>query len=254
MPAFRKPIDGPGPADYPKKPMRPRIREGRARKSLIFGGLCLAVSLAAAGQTPSTLGPSDAWIESPYRNFGPPHTLLAGRAVLLDEEDDPALKALLSIEIPRLFNDLYVRQGWRSPFAEGEPLRIFVARKVADGFRGVAARSVEGGRLVDAAVLLDSRGMTDHEIVREVGRQIALATLAGYRVADGTFATEAAAALISGTADEEDREAARLIAAAPELSIETSPRVLGRLYLEELTRDGPPLEVIAAYDGLEIDL
>ncbi|HEV8232796.1 MAG TPA: hypothetical protein VGQ75_10655 [Thermoanaerobaculia bacterium] len=220
--------------------MRPRNREGRARKSLIFGALCVVVSFAASAQTASTPPSYGGWTESPYRNFGPPHSLLGGRAVLVDEGDDPTLRALLSTEISRLFNDLYVRQGWRSPFADGDPLRIFVARKEADGVRRVAARSVEGGRLVAAAILLDSRGLTAREIVREVSRQIALATLAGYRVADGTFVTEAAAALISSGADDGDRDAARLAAAAPELSIEANPSVLGRLYLEELTRDAGP--------------
>jgi hypothetical protein len=82
--------------------------------------------------------------------------------------------------------------------------------------------------------------LTAHEIVREFSRQIALATVAGYGVGDGTFVTEAAAALISSSADDGDREAARLLAAAPELSIEANPSVLGRLYLEELIRDGGP--------------
>jgi hypothetical protein len=108
--------------------MRSRNREGRARKSLIFGVLCAVVSVGAHAQTAPNPVSDGGWTESPYRNFGPPHTLLAGRAVLFDEGDDPTLKELLSAEIPRLFNELYVRQGWRSPFAEGDSLRIFVAR------------------------------------------------------------------------------------------------------------------------------
>ncbi|HEY6065058.1 MAG TPA: hypothetical protein VIY96_02820 [Thermoanaerobaculia bacterium] len=198
------------------------------------------MSFALRGETVSGPTSDGGWTDSPYRNFGPPHTLLAGKAVLFDEGEDPALRALLAAEISRLFNDLYVRQGWRSPFAEGDPLRIFVARKEADGVRRVSARSIEGGRLVDAAVLLDARGLTAREIVREVGRQIALATLAGYRVADRSFVTQATAALISSGADDGERDAARLAAAAPELSIEASPSVLGRLYLEELVRDAGP--------------
>jgi hypothetical protein len=161
--------------------------------------------------------------------------LLAGRVVLLDEADDPALKNLLSTEVRRLFTELYGRQGWRSPFAETEPVRIFVARKEAGGVRRVESRSVENGRLVGAAILLDGRGMTSREIVREVARQIALATLAAYRVSDGTFVTEAAAAVMSGNVDDEERERIRQVAAAPELSIEASPATLGRLYLEELS-------------------
>jgi hypothetical protein len=220
--------------------MRPRVGEGRARKSLIFGALCLAAAAASRGETPARPTLPDSWIESPYRNFRPAQTLVAGRAVLFDEADDPALRTLLSAEIRRLFGELYGRQGWRSPFAEGEPLRIFVARKEAGGVRRVASRTLDRGRLVAPAVLLDARGLTAREIAREVGRQIALATLAGYRVEDGTFVTQAAAALISSEGSDDEREAARLVAAAPELSIEAHPSVLGRLYLEELARAAGP--------------
>jgi hypothetical protein len=218
--------------------MRSRVREGRARKSLIFGVLCLAAVAPVFGQPQTAPGfdSADAWIESPYRNFGAPQTLVAGRAVLFDESDDPALRTTLAGEVRRVFAELYGRQGWRSPFAEGDPLRIFVARKEAGGVRGLVSRAVDRGRLRDPAVLLDARGLTAREIAREVSRQIALATLAGYGVGDGTFVTEAAAALISSAGDDEDREAALAAAAAPELSIEASPAVLGRLYLEELVR------------------
>lgn len=218
--------------------MRSRVREGRARKSLIFGVLCLAAVAPAFGQPQTAPGfdSADGWIESPYRNFGAPQTLVAGRAVLFDEADDPALRTLLAGEVRRVFAELYGRQGWRSPFAEGEPIRIFVARKEAGGVRRVVSRAVDRGRFVDPAVLLDAKGLTGREIAREVSRQIALATLAGYGVDDGTFVTEAAASLISSSGDDEDREAALLVAAAPELSIEASPAVLGRLYLEELAR------------------
>ena len=229
--------------------MRSRDREGRARKSLIFGVLCFAAAVAAGAQTLSDSTAPDSWIESPYRNFGPPQTLIAGRAVLIDEADDPGLKALLATEVRQLFHELYVRQGWRSPFAEGEPLRIFVARKEADGVRRLSSRRVEGGRLVGATVLLDGNGLTAREISREVARQIALATLAGYQVTDGTFATEAAAAYLSRiTADDEDHEVERLAAAAPELSIESDPQVLGRLYVEELAGAAGPGLLRAAWE------
>jgi len=117
------------------------------RKSLICCVLFALASFAAGAQTfsePSAQG----WVESPYRNFGAPQVLLPGRAVLLDEADDANLKGLLSVELRRLFNDLYVREGWHYPFADGEPVRVFVARKEAGGLRRVASRSVEGGRLV----------------------------------------------------------------------------------------------------------
>jgi hypothetical protein len=156
--------------------------------------------------------------------------------VLFDEADDPAFVADLSAELRRLFSDLYGQQGWRYPFAESQPVRIFIARKEAEGVRRVAARAREGGRFLAPAVLLDGTGWSSRQIVREVARQIALATLAGYAVDDRTFVTEAAAGLLASVEDEEEREAARVAAAAPELSIESNPGVLGRLYLEELTR------------------
>lgn len=236
-PSVRKPIDGPRPADYPKKLMRPRDGEGRARKSLICGALCLMAISAALAQTLPESASGSSWIDSPFRNFGLPQTLVAGRAVLLDEAEDPELKALLAAEVRRIFDELYVRQGWRSPFREAEPLRVFVARKEAAGVRRIAARAIESGQFVDAAVLLDARGLTHREIVREVSRQIALATLEAYGATDGSFVTEAAASLISANGDDDLREAARLAAAAPDLSIERNPSVLGRLYLEELVRD-----------------
>ena len=209
------------------------------RKSLICGMLLALGALAASAQTAAPAA-AEGWVDSPYRNFGPPQVLVPGRAILFDEANDSNLSALLSAELRRLYNELYVRQGWHFPFADGEPVRVFLARKEGGGLRQVTSRSVEGGRLTGPAVLLDARGMTAHAIVREVARQIALATLARYGVADGTFATPAAAVLISRPEVEEDHEAARIAAAAPELSLEKSPETLGRLYLEELTRAAGP--------------
>jgi hypothetical protein len=209
------------------------------RKSLICCVLFTLAAFAAAGQTVRE-GAPEGWVESPYRNFGPPQVLLPGRAVLFDEADDSELRALLSADLRRLFNDLYVRQGWHLPFAEGEPVRVFVARKEGGGLRGVTSRSIDGGRLVGPAVLLDARGLEPQEIVREVARQVALATLDRYGVADSSFVTEAAATLISGPDTDEDREPERIVAAASELSLERSPSTLGRLYLEELARGAGP--------------
>jgi hypothetical protein len=214
-------------------------REGHVRKSLICWVLFTLAAFAAGGQTLSEAS-AEGWVESPYRNFGAPQVLLPGRAVLFDEAEDSNLRALLSADLRRLFNDLYIRQAWHFPFAEGEPVRVFIARKEAGGLRRVTSRSVEGGRLVGPAVLLDAGGLTVHQIVREVARQVALATLARYGVPDGSFVTESAAILISGPDTEEDPEPARLVAAAPELSLEKNPATLGRLYLEELTRAAGP--------------
>jgi hypothetical protein len=168
--------------------------------------------------------------------------------VLLDESDDASLRAALSAELRRLFSELYVRQGWSVPFAEGEPLRVFVARKEAEGVRRVAARSVEEGRLVGPAVLLDARGLTTRQIVREVARQVAIATLGAYGVSDSTFLTAAAAEFLSSHDDEDLHDAARVAAAAPELSLAASPDVLGRLYVEELARAGGPAFLRLAWE------
>lgn len=217
------------------------------RKSLTCSVLCLLTAFAAGAQGLRRAS-VDGWVDSPYRNFGAPQTLLPGRAVLFDESDDPSLRILLSAELRRLFNELYVRQAWHFPFAEGEPVRVFIARKEAGGVRRVTSRSVEGGRLVAPAVLLDARGLTEPEIVREVTRQIALATLARYGVADRTFVTESAAVLISAPEADEDHEPTRLVAAAPELSLEQNPEILGRLYLEELNRAAGPGLLRAAWE------
>ena len=209
------------------------------RKSLICWVLLAFVAFAAGAQTLSQTS-ADGWVKSPYRNFGPPQVLLPGRVVLVDEADDSNLRTLLAAEMRRLFNDLYVRQGWHLPFADGEAVRVFVARKEADGVRRVSSRSVEGGKLVGPAILLDARGLTPQEIVREVARQVALATLGRYGVADASFVTEATAVLISSSETDQDPEPARIVAAASELQLEKNPATLGRLYLEELTRAAGP--------------
>ncbi len=228
--------------------MRSGDREGRARKSLILSVLWTLVALAARAQVVPDASADARWIQSPYRNFGAPQPLLPGRAVLFDETDDATLKTALAADLRRLYGELYVRQGWRYPFADGDPLRVFVARKEAGGVRQLTSRSVEGGRLVSPAILLDAHGLTVRQIVREVGRQVALATLTRYGAKDGTFVTESAAALLASPEADEEHEAVRLAAAAPELSIEASPAVLGRLYLEELTRGGGPGALRAAFD------
>lgn len=227
--------------------MRSENRERKARKSLITSVLLLTSALTATAQ-PSLDASPEAWIHSPYRNFGPAQTILPGRAILFDEADDPALPGLLAVEMRRLFNDLYNRQGWRNPFNQSQPLRVFVARKEAEGVRRLAARSVEDGRLVAPAVLLDGSGWTAEQIVREVSRQVALATLRGYGVADGTFLTEATASLLSGGDASDDAEAAVVAAAAPELSIDANPSTLGRLFVEELARAAGPGFLVQAWE------
>lgn len=227
--------------------MRSQIRGYGARKSLIFSVLLLTGSLGAVAQ-PAFEATPDAWIHSPHRNFGPAQAVLPGRVLLFDESDDPALPGLLAVELRRLFHDLYEVEGWRNPFTDSHPLRVFVARKEAGGVRRLASRSVEDGRLIAPAVLLDGGGLGSEEIVREVARQVALATLEGYGVDDGTFATAATAALLSGGDSADHLKAALEVAASPELSIEAHPDTLGRLFVEELARSGGAGFLVRAWE------
>ena len=227
--------------------MRSDDRGGKARKSLIISVLLLAAAVTAAAQ-PSVEPSPEAWIHSPHRNFGPAQTVLAGRVILFDEADDPSLPGLLAVEMRRLFNDLYSRQGWRNPFSESQPLRVFVARKEAEGVRRLAARSVENGRLVAPAVLLDGSGWTAERLVREVSRQVARATLDRYGVSDDTFLTEATASLLSAVDAADDVEPTVIAAAAPQLSLDANPGTLGRLFVDELARAAGPGFLVQAWE------
>jgi hypothetical protein len=227
--------------------MRSENRERSARKSLIISALLLASAITGSAQ-PSLEAAPEVWIHSPHRNFGPPQTVLPGRAMLFDEANDPSLAGLLAVEMRRLFVELYDRQGWRNPFTQTQLLRVFVARKEAGGVRLLASRSVEGGRLVAPAVLVDASGWTAERIVREVSHQVALATLKGYGAPDGTFLTEATASLLSSDGSSDHLEAALVAAAAPELSIESNPSTLGRLFVEELARSAGPGFLVQAWE------
>ena len=112
----------------------------RARPGLMVLLALAAPALHAVGADPAASGvTAEAWIQSPYRHFGPGQPVAAGRAVLYDEASDPALKSGLDGEIMRLENDLYGRQGWRNPFSPDEPLRVYVARGESGGVKALAA-------------------------------------------------------------------------------------------------------------------
>lgn len=175
------------------------------------------------------------WVRSPYRHFRDAQPLQGGRAVLFDEDNDPSLRAGLAAELTRLEEELYVRQGWRAPFTADEPLRVYVARQESGGVRATASRSVEKGRLVAPAVLLDATGLSSSEIIREVGRQVARATLAGYGV-DDPFLSPALAELLSAPAGESGNDEAWAPAAAGELDFKARPEIFGRLWAAEAMR------------------
>ena len=197
-----------------------------------------AASLAqAAEREPRATPGAGSWQSSPYRNFSPTPAILPGRVLYFDEADGLPLTAALSSELRRLNLELFEKQGWRSPFSEGDPLRIYVARKEAEGMRRMAARSIENGRLRAPAIQLDGTGLSDRRIVREVARLYASAVLAAYDVPDASFFTAAAADYLANLAEtEEEREAARVAAAAPELDLDRAPVAVGRAFVEEFAR------------------
>ncbi len=219
--------------------MRRTEREGIVSKLLIcsvFGASLAVFSLAAESKTESAARPA-AWTESPYRNFLKPQAILGGRVLVSDEADDPELRLALAQELTVLQAELHERDGFRAPLTEGEPLRIFIARKDAGGVRRLASESVDGGRLFAVSLQIDGTGLSGLEIVRYAARLYALASLSAYGVRDQSFLTAAAADYLSAGADpEEDSEETLQAAAAPSLEVAARPETLGRLYVEEFAR------------------
>lgn len=199
----------------------------------------LAIGLCPLGALEPRAGVETArgWIDSPYRHFGAPQSIASGRAILFDEADDPELSASVGAELSRLETELFRRQGWRSPFSGTEPLRVYVARSAGDGMRAVAAASVEKGLLREPAVLLDASGMDGRSIVREISRRVALAVLDGYGVED-SFLGPALAEYLSAPPGESGTDAAWSLAAADSLDFRAQPAALGRLWVDEVARDG----------------
>src|SRR6266498_3808003 len=104
--------------------MRRQEREGIVSKVLICSVFCASVAglcLAAADQKS----------EIPYRNFRSAQAVLGGRVLVSDEGDDPPLPGELAQGIKALQAELHDRDGWRTPFADSDPLRIFVAPHAA---------------------------------------------------------------------------------------------------------------------------
>jgi len=214
-----------------------RAAAPRARR--IVPALLVGVSLAAAAlgaATPEGVDADPGWIGSPERRFGAAQVLVPGRAVLYDELADPALTAALAPEVRRLQAALFTAGGWREPFTDREPLRIYVARRDAGGVHRVAARAVDGGRLVAPAILLDASRMTDDAITREVSRQIARATLDGYGVAADEFLEKALVEWLSAPAADAAGSDAWTAAASAELDVTAQPASLGRLWIDEIAK------------------
>src|SRR6266542_6569817 len=219
--------------------MRRQKREGIASKVLTCSVFCASVAglCLAADQKPEMPAGRQAWTESPYRNFRSARAVLGGRVLVSDESDDPVLPSELAQGIKALQAELHDREGWRTPFADSDPLRIFVARKEAGGVRRLSALSLERGRLVGPSIQIDGSTMSDAEIVSETARLYALATLSAYGAPDRTFLTAAVADYLSaGVRLEQDSEKALLATAAPTLDLGVHFDSLGRFYVEEFAR------------------
>lgn len=232
-----------------------RVTRGKGLGVAAAFGAALAMCSAArpagaqAPEVPS-VPPAGGWESSPYRNFGPVQVVLPGRVLLSDEAQGGPLAGALTAELRRLSIELFEKQGWRSPFAEGDPLWVYVARKEAGGVRRLAMRGIENGRLARPAIQLDATGLSDHQLVREVGRLFSLAVLSAYEVPDASFFTAAAADYVANLPEsEQEREAARAAAASPELDLNRAPLAVGRLFVEELGRAaGGPAGLRAAWE------
>jgi len=217
--------------------MRRTEREGIVSKILTCSVLCAGVAAFALAADPRPEPGGQAWSESAYRNFLAPQAILGGRFVVSDEARDPGLTAALPQDQRALQGQLHEADHWRVPFAGGDTLHVYVARKEAGGVRRLAARSIERGRLVGASIQIDATGMSDEEIVREIARLYAVATLTAYGAPDSSFLTTAAADyLTAGIQPEQDREEALLAAAAPGIDLPSQSAALGRFYVDEFAR------------------
>lgn len=219
----------------------------QAPKLLACGLLAALAASAGSAAAASAEGPME-WIESPYRNFRPAVSLLGGRIRLSDEAEDSALSSALAAELGRLSVRLQ-EQGWRPPATEADPLRIFLARREAQGVRRLAVRAITD-RLVAPAIELDATGMSSAQILREVDRLYAFATLARYGAPDQTFLTAAASEYLANTGEaEDDRERTEIAAAAPSVDLSAHPVSIGRLFVAEFARAaGGPASLRAVYE------
>ena len=224
------------PEDYPQEMTilrRLRLRAGR----VLLGLTAILASARADAASPydAALAQRMAWAQSPERHFLPARPLPSVRAVLFDELNDPALASAVAGELGWLSDELYSRQGWRAPFSDDEPLRIYVARRQSGGVHEVAGRPGAKGRLESPSILLDASGLSTQEIAHEIGRQVVLATLAGYDVEDA-FLGPAIAEHLCERAGGANSEQAWIAAAAPSLDFRARPDVLGSLWVAEVVR------------------
>jgi len=220
--------------------MRVKGRSQIDRKLLICGLFCVTFALAAPdarglGAAVSPAGDAENWATSPFRSFEPARSVLAGIQVS-DEADNPVFRAALASELKRLRAELHEKEGWADPFAEGDPLRIYFARREAQGVRRLSARAVDRHRLVGAAIQIDASGLSSAEVLHEVSRLYALAVLESYGVADPTFLSASVAEALASAGSDEGTDRLRIAAAAPMLEVARQPDSVGRVYVEEFAR------------------
>ena len=224
------------PEDYPQEMITfrpPRHRAGRV--VLVLAAIVASATAHAASPDAAARAQRLDWAQSPERHFLAARSLPSVHAVLFDEVEDPSLASAVAGELGRLSDELYAKQGWRAPFADDEPLRIYVARRGSGGMRGLAGRPGAKGQLESASILLDASGLSTQQIVREIGRQVALATLDGYGVEDNFLGPALAEHLSdrAGGASSDDLWAA---AAAATLDFRSRPEVFGSLWVAEVAR------------------
>ncbi len=207
--------------------------------------LFLAVTVLAAekGETPQGFRE---WIQSPGRHFRDGQPVGGRRALVFDEADDPALREQLGAELARLDDELYRRQGWRPPFAEGEPLRIYVSRSPSGAAIPAATAASGSGRGAEPVLLLEAAGRSSAEIVREAARRVARATLDGYGVEDPFLSPALAEYLAAPAGDIRDDETWTL-AAAGQLDFRGRPAALGRFWVAEAARAAGPTSLREAW-------
>jgi len=220
--------------------MRVKRRSQIDRKLLICGLLCLpfaffAPDARALGGAVAPAPEADSWSASPFRSFEPAQALLQNVQVS-DEADNPAFRAALASELKRLRLELHEKEGWADPFSEGDPLRIYFARREAQGVRRLSARAVDRHRLVAPAIQIDASGLTSREAIHEVSRLYALAVLESYGVSDSTFLSAAVAEALAADGSDEANDRLRIAAAAPLVEVARQTDSLGRMYVEEFAR------------------
>lgn len=199
--------------------------------------------LSSAAALPASENPKEAasaaaeWASGTFRSFGVLQPLLAGRVQLGDEADDPIFRAALETELQRVRTELHDRQGWADPLSDGEPLRVYVARREGQGVARLAARSIDRHRLTGASIEVDGTGLSAGEILHRISRLYAKATLDAYEAPDSNFLTEAAAeSLSAGEGDDERQERVRIAASATQLDLFHRPDTFGRFYVDEFSR------------------